>query len=151
MADSSRALRVYVAGSGNEIGRVRAWLAALRDVGVEITLDWTGAIEANRAAGGDAALTAERREHHAREDFDAVDRADIVWFLAPVTGSRGSYIELGYALGRHKLVCASGLAVERTIFTSLAARVFFADADAFAAIVEYAEVRAGRALVAVAP
>jgi len=139
MADSTRALRVYVAGSGNELPRVRAWLAALRDVGIEITLDWTDAIEANRVAGGDASLSPEVREHHAREDFDAVLHADIVWYLAPVTVSRGAYIELGYALGRHKLVCASGLAVHRSIFTSLASRVFEADAEAFAAIVEYAE------------
>jgi hypothetical protein len=135
---SERALRVYVAGSGLELVRVRAWLKALRDIGVEITVDWTDGIEASIAKGGDAMLTDEERVHRATNDLtDGIDRADIVWFLAPVTASRGAYIELGYALAKHKLVCASGLAVKRTIFTSLAQRVFEADADAFVAIADY--------------
>lgn len=137
---SERALRVYVAGSGLELARVRAWLSSLRDIGVEITKDWTGEVEAAIASGrGDAGLDEETRVRAATEDFDAIDRADLVWFLAPVTASRGAYVELGYALAKHKLVCASGLAVHRTIFTSLAQRVFDADADAFEAIVDYAD------------
>lgn len=142
MSEPARPFRVYVAGSGMELDRVRAWLRALREIGAEITKDWTAEVEAAIASGrGDAGLDEETRTRAAHEDFEAITRADLVWFLAPVTMSRGAYTELGYALGRRKFVCASGLAVKRSIFTSLAHRSFETDADAFEAIVELARDR----------
>lgn len=123
---------------------MRAWMAALRDVGVEITHDWTACVESHLAAGGDAALSPEDRERFAYEDLAGVDHADIVWLLAPVTLSRGSWFEAGYARGRGKLLGVSGRGAARSIFTALAARCFETDAEAFAAIHEHAELRAGR-------
>lgn len=143
MNNEARALRVYVAGSGLELPRVRAWMAALREAGVEVTKDWTIEVEAAIARGGDAGLTEDERARAAHDDLAAVLAADLVWMLAPVTQSRGAWVEFGYALGKGKLLGVSGRGAARSIFTSLASRVFEQDADAFAAIVDHADQRRG--------
>ena len=123
-------LAVYVAGSSSERSRVHAAMDSVRDAGLELTLDWLAAIDRVGAASPtDPAVRADA----ARADLDAIDRADVVWLLAPHPGSTstGAWTELGYALAKGKRVVVSGDAT-RSIFVSGAEAEVATDGDALA-------------------
>jgi hypothetical protein len=92
--------KIYVTGTSKERERVRAAMAAVKKLGLEITHDWLAEIEQDGVAGAvNEALDDEKRRRYSRADLDAVRRADWFWLLAPrESPSSGCWVELGYAL-----------------------------------------------------
>lgn len=131
-------LRVYVAGASAERHeRVRPVMARLRAAGIEITHDWTEAMhEAWSVEDGDAMVPESMRDWYARQDRDGVMSADVVVLLAPDGPSTGAWVELGLAIGREVPIVVSGRNARRTIFTSLANRLFDTDEEAIRYVVE---------------
>lgn len=91
-------LHVYVAGPSAELERCARMIAAVRELGCEITYDWPAAILARRDLGlEDADLDPDEARDYAVTDLAAVYSADVLVWLGP---SGGSLIELGAALMR---------------------------------------------------
>ncbi len=114
---------MYVAGSSDPLERPRVrrvmdTIAAMP--GCALALDWLAAIEA--AGSANAGLTLEQRRHYARANLKAIATADGFVFLAPVTVTRGAWLELGYALDCAAPVVCSG-ATKQSIFCSLVTEV----------------------------
>ena len=127
-----RKLNVYVAGSVRErMERAVPVIAQLRAAGVEITLDWTTDIDPSASESrSDADVPDDVRRRAAEDDMDGVRRADFVLLLAPdERGSSGAWVELGVALALKIPVVVTGQMARRTIFTSMAHRVFATDAE----------------------
>jgi hypothetical protein len=141
-------VRIYVAGASKEPERCRAAMTAVQKLGLEITLDWLAAIEAEGAAN--EGLDDEKRVRYSTADLLAVTKADWVWVLAPAltSSSAGCWVELGYALGlrdtarwmgddpplfvRGPRIIVSGPGRVKCIFCSLAEREFDDDVAALA-------------------
>lgn len=85
--------RIYVAGASAELERARAAMARVVEVGHAITHDWTRAMD---DAGPEHLLSNEAKEVHAFIDLEAVNRADVLWFLLPTIPSAGAWFEFGY-------------------------------------------------------
>lgn len=127
-----RKLKVYVAGSVRERKeRAVPAIAQLCAAGVEITFDWTIDIDQSaNEASSDADVPDVVRRRAALEDMAGVQRADFVLFLAPdERGASGAWTEFGIALASKIPVVVVGQKARRTIFTSLAHRVFDTDAE----------------------
>ena len=115
---------VYVAGASGEAIEVAALIAKLEGLGHTCTFDWTREVLSRRAAGKtDADLTQFEAACAATGCLDGVDRADILWLVVPQTESIGAWVELGYAMARGKILCASGRH-SRTIFGALVHNTF---------------------------
>lgn len=104
MTASVRLLRVYVAGSSQEIPRVQRATRRIVAAGHTLTTDWTTAI-LTRGLGGDAnrGVPPVVRARESRNCLDAIARADLVLLLAPEMRSAGCWVELGYALAEKRL------------------------------------------------
>jgi hypothetical protein len=88
---------IYVAGGSSEIERVRAFIAAAREIaGVEITMDWPAHVA--QAGAADAALPEHVLVEAAELDLQGVVCADVVIFLVPARVSQGMQTELGIAI-----------------------------------------------------
>lgn len=114
-------MRVYVAGSSHEIDRVRRAMAMVHGLGAKITFDWT--LDVGQWGSNPLTETTEKRAAFAQRDLDAIDEADVVWLLAPLTHpSRGACAEFGYAIAKKKPVVITGPESARraTIFFDLA-------------------------------
>ncbi len=129
-------MKIYVAGASKEPERVRAAMTAVRAHGWEVTLDWLADIEA--AGSANEGLSQLDRVRYAQSDLRGIDRADVVWLLAPVIGGVGAWVELGYALARGYTVIVSGASSARTIFAALAEEEHVSDLDALASLRDYA-------------
>jgi hypothetical protein len=133
-------MRVYVAGASAELERCERVMAALREGGCVISHDWTPSIREAIARG---VSEEQLDDHEARRlsgvDYDAIERAHVVLFLAPETVTRGAWAELGYAgclMRRGELdVYVSGPAARKSIFTRQSSAIFLSDDDAISAIV----------------
>jgi hypothetical protein len=115
--------KIYVAGGWNEKDSViRPYLDKLRQTGFEITHDWTTDI----VVGTDADIPPLERVRRAQEDLAGVAAADFLWLVVPgYTGSRGSWVELGFAFGlratfKQKVIVISGVERKKSIFADLA-------------------------------
>lgn len=127
-------MKVYVAGASKEIARCKAAMAAVRELGHEVTYDWTADIEA--AAGPDETLDRAHLAQVAIEDLRGVKRARLFWLLLPEGDSTGAWTELGYALGLgvdyhadRPAIIVSGQR-RRSCFWTLADHVFDTDGEA---------------------
>jgi hypothetical protein len=137
-------VKIYVAGGAQERETVvQPMMKRLREAGFVITLDWTES-EGFRIGLGDDKLSPLQREMQALEDLDGVDQAEVVWLMVPgYRGSRGSYLEFGYALAlwrrmprfangcRLPILVVSGESWKGTIFTELADMKFDDHEQAF--------------------
>lgn len=135
---------IYIAASSHpsEHGRVTAAFAAARMLGLE-PYDWrTG----HRPT---AEMTREERCEAAMADARAIERARLVWVLAPSVRS-DALVELGYALAMRGIVhgtvddspvIVSGPLAARGIFASLADSEHDSDAEALDAIRAWVEGR----------
>jgi hypothetical protein len=132
-------MRVYVAGASAELERCERVIAALAQGGCTVTHDWTPSIREHIARG----ISEEQLDdHEARRlsggDYDAIERAHFVLFLAPETVTRGAWSELGYAgclMRRGELsVYVSGPRARQSIFTRQSSAIFLSDDDAVSAI-----------------
>lgn len=92
----------------------------LREMGHDITHDWTKSVIAHKAKGqSDDVLSRADRYRYAAEDLDGVARADVFWLRVPANLSLGAWIEMGYAIGLRKTIVVSG-DHGRSIFTEIA-------------------------------
>lgn len=111
-------MRLYIAASSHpgERARVdRAFDAALAIPGGEIVGDWRQSVDEHGAnPGGIVARLA------SLDCLRGIDNCDVVWFLIPLTESRGCWVEIGYAWGRGKRIVASGHTPSQSVFTTLA-------------------------------
>ncbi len=126
-------MRIYIAGASAEPERVQRAMDASRKLGLEVTLDWLAAI---RAAGAATPSDANVRRACALADLQAIDRADVVWLLAPENASTGAWVELGYAIALRsdrsllrplRAVIVSGPGAAKCIFAELADALFASD------------------------
>lgn len=162
--------RIYIAGGFLEKDLISSYMRRLEETGLfQITCDWTKAEAAKKptfevcnevvepgvstctrvhqhegahwASASDADLTDDEQKKFATADLCGVINAKVVWHIvAGYKGSRGAYVELGYALalsatgeGVHApmYVIASGADVRKTIFHSLCASTFPEHEQAF--------------------
>jgi hypothetical protein len=115
-------------------------MARLRAHGLTVTEDWTAAPPAGVTS--DAELAREQRAAFALADAGGVERAELLWLLAPnEKGSCGAWWEFGYARGLGIPVVVSGARWDRSIFTELAQHRFDRDVDALVWIVDLARRR----------
>ncbi len=145
-------LRVYVAGSSDEISRARRWMTALYGAGITVTSTWCDVIAATGGVGNPRdATTADRRLWSEVDLAGQVAQSHVLWLLTPTTApGRGAYCELGYAHALGKRIHSSG-DTKQSIFTAIG-HEHETDDEAYAAIVAEARVRAGLIeLAAVAP
>jgi len=116
---SRRPTRVYVAAAKEDYARARAVMVLLRQLGAEITHDWTYEVE----EGGPSDWAAWRS--YATLDLEGVRGADVVLCLTPGVRSKGCglYAELGMGVVLGKRVVVTGRMRDRCIFAHLATRV----------------------------
>jgi hypothetical protein len=103
-------------------------MRAVREYGYELTFDWTSSDLWNHPDPSDAALTIA-----AQVDDDAVQAADILWYVTPaeLSGkSEGSHYELGVARTLGRVTLASGVLGRHRIFPRLARHRFELHAEA---------------------
>ena len=132
-------LSVYIAGASDELERCKSVIQQARRVpGLRVTLDWTLSID---FYGGADQRPDSEREANAQLDFDAIERADMLWLLLPETHSKGVWAELGYAV-RLRRVRQFEIIVSRQdeslqegrlpLFVTLADEIYPTDRSAFA-------------------
>lgn len=129
-------MRVYIAGSSDELVRALYWSDRLRAAGVDVVSTWPGVIAAVGAANPRDATRAQRRSLSGG-CLQELATADVLWMLAPAVGhGRGAYAELGAAHALGKRLVASGDTLQ-SVFAAQAIE-YASDEDAFAALVESA-------------
>lgn len=124
-------MKLYIAGSSEEIERAEAWIARARAAGFGITTDWPAIMRARP----EASATEADLDDAADRDLAGVADADYVWLLVPSAAqpSQGCWYEAGYADGRGVALIASYPPVQPQfcLFTRRAGEEFGADGDAF--------------------
>lgn len=99
--------KVYVAGASTERNlRAKPMMAALLDLGYEITHDWTKAVD--RHWGRYSEITTEQYRKIADDDLLGVLQCDILVLLAPRQPSTGAWVEFGLAIGLQKTIFVAG-------------------------------------------
>lgn len=125
-------MKIYVAGGFLEKDTISAFMRRLEAVGFEITMDWTKVEAGDKPKTSDADLSHEEQIKFATIDLEGVCDADVVWHIvAGYKGSRGAYVETGYALGLGKMLVVSGPDWRKSIFHALADQCFFTHEEAF--------------------
>lgn len=112
--------RIYLAGGSSEAVLVACYVAKVRQLGYEVTSDWTEQVLSNRAKGGtDATLSDEEQKRAITQDLTAVQEADIFWLLMPRRPSFGAGFEFAWSFySRTDFILASGSHVRASIFTA---------------------------------
>lgn len=108
-------MRVYVAGSSDELDRVEWAEAHLRGRGIEVVSCWTCEVRAQRTGNP---TEQDIRRAAARMCLDGVRQADLVWVLMPLRCSHGAFLEFGVALATGTQIVVSG-DTHRSIFCSV--------------------------------
>lgn len=124
--------RIYVAAASTDMDRAEPIMAALRDLGFAIALDWITPMRAAYAAGTfDADLPDIDRQRVCLGAYAGVRRADLLWLLAP-NENRGSmaWCELACAQNVGIRNIASGAQRRRNVATALCERTFEHDSEA---------------------
>ena len=110
--------KIYVAGAVREVERVRKVISYLRSLGHEITFDWTVGLEAQTTP--ESEMPDEYARKLAWRCLDGVDDADVVVVCVPEhLPTRGTWVELGYAVAQKKGIVVLGVAGRSSIFTRL--------------------------------
>lgn len=121
-------LKVYVAGSSDELDRAENMIMRLRAHDIAITKNWT--VDVRMAGHGNPPeATDKQRRSWAVEDLNAVERADVLWLLTPLKSSAGAWVEFGCAYRSGVELIASPR--PRSIFSALAGHCFHDDEKAF--------------------
>jgi hypothetical protein len=134
-------MNIYLMGSSSELALCKDYMKRLRANGHTIAHDWVADVE-REGGGNPATLPDEVAAEYATTDLDSADRADIHWFLLPITVTRGAWVEFGYVLkkrrddernilARPKSILVSGN-FSQSIFTRLATNFFPTHEEAFA-------------------
>jgi hypothetical protein len=130
-------LSVYVMGSSFDGERVRYWEKQLRTAGLIVRSTWSSNCES--WAGKDARLPKSDQVSFATLNLTHLRDSHVCWYLSSQHLTRGSYVELGYALATRKPLYVSGRLCAATAYTALAK---FRDPDdhlAFCEITRLAE------------
>jgi len=133
--DTDRAMvKIYIAGSSDELDRAEWAMSQARALGYEVTNDWVKSIREVDAANP-TDVTREQRQAWSRAAWVGVCDASVFWLLQPRAGhARGAFCELGLATGNNgnfiELIIASGPVV--SIFTSLVDHELATDEEALA-------------------
>jgi hypothetical protein len=112
---------IYVAGSSKEAVKIAGYMQRLRDMGWTVTHDWTVPVLEAKVADGD--LSDHERIRLAVDDSWGVRTAGYFWLVIPETGSLGSWVELGIAIGLRCTIIVSG-DCRKSIFLTLAGEEF---------------------------
>jgi len=122
-------IKVYIAASSREVGRVREAQRMVAERGWTLTLDWLTPMMVLIEHGlGDSDLSRDDQAHAALQDAEAIDRADVLWLLAPRELTKGAWWEHGYAYGTDTQIVTSGGCP--SIFVALSDRVTETDEEA---------------------
>ena len=133
-------MRVYVAGSSNELTRAKAAIALVRAAGHEVTSDWPPVIE-KQGEANPRDVTIVLRAGWADMATRGITLADVVWLLAPEVGmARGAFFEFGFAFAQGKPVIVSGPEHACSVFTALGVECA-TDAEGYGTLLTYAEMR----------
>lgn len=141
-------MKIYVCGGFEERDLISGFMRRLEGLGHAITCDWTKAEAQVPGKTSDAELSDEEQQTFALTDLVGVADADFVWHIvAGYKGSRGAYVELGYAMGMRTwrsttggevdtpmampYIIASGSDVRKSIFHSLCDKTFPSHEEAF--------------------
>lgn len=100
-------MKIYIAGSSNELDLCDSYMKRVRALGHTITVDWVEMIRLKGSANPRDASVDERR-NYAYDDLAGVAEADLVWLLIPKIGGKRCWVELGAAIAQGKQVIASG-------------------------------------------
>src|ERR1700687_3221879 len=94
-------MKIYVAGASREVETSVKYITKLKEMGFEITHDWTEEVLDYKKRGiTDKELTNEEKYKFAKLDIQGIIDADIVWVILPENPvGVGYWIELGAALG----------------------------------------------------
>lgn len=98
-------VRIYVSGPSRDLERCERAIALCRDLGAEITHDWT--IDVRAHAGMSTPEDPDVQRALAQADIDGVRSADAVVFLDGEHASPGRWVEVGAAIGLGIPVIAS--------------------------------------------
>jgi hypothetical protein len=109
-------VKIYVCGGSSELEAVADRMRQLREMGHEITHDWTATIRSVGDANPRTA-THEQRFRWSEADLGGIEEASLVWVMLPVKPSFGCAFEAGRAIGMGHLVIMSG-DWRSTIFSS---------------------------------
>ena len=126
-------MRIYIAGSSDELDRASKWIEMLRVSGLDVTHDWPAMVR-DVGEGNPKGATSEDRRGWATSCVEAVRDANLLWLLMPIKTSFGAFSELGIAIERQTPIVVSGPLLHRSIFTDLADRVYADDQMAFACV-----------------
>lgn len=132
---------IYIAGGFLEKDLIASYMRRLEKTGLfKITCDWTKSESAVPGKTSDAQLSDEEQLKFAQADLAGVSDACVIWHIvASYKGSRGAYVELGYAIACKRAtwfsasykVIASGADVRKTIFHALCDERFAEHEQAF--------------------
>lgn len=106
---------IYVAGSSEQLDRVKDVMAALEERGYTVTHNWPSEVEKVGEANPIDASDKDRLRW-ARADLLGVHQADVLLLLMPAKEGFGAAVELGYAIAHNLKIIVSG-AFARSIFT----------------------------------
>jgi len=126
----SSALKVYLAGSTQDIERAKRWRDALVSAGVEVVSTWIEVVE-KVGSGNPQDATKVQRADWSTTDLAEVASADVLWLLVPPAdkAARGAWLEFGYAVERRITLISSG-DTRQSIFTAMGIELE-TDEDAF--------------------
>ena len=97
---------LYVAGASKEVATIRAYVETLRQLGYEITHDWTEQVANSKMP--DHEYADHDRARFALEDTQGVIKAKYFWLVIPENHSLGAWIELGCAIASKSVIIVSG-------------------------------------------
>ncbi len=101
-------IAVYVAASALELDRAARAIAMLEAAGIRVVSTWIQSIAAAGGVSNPRDVSAAQRRAWSVADFDELMVADVLWFLAPSTPTRGAWAELGCAYALSKRIVCSG-------------------------------------------
>lgn len=134
-------IRVYVAGASTESIRAVAAVEQAKSAGFVVTSTWLDVIAATPGGANPTDASEHQRRAWSATDLGEIERADVLWFLVPGTGTtRGAWVELGFAYAPGKTIVCSGTTTTQSIFCALGEE-FVTDREALDHIREVAKVR----------
>jgi len=146
-------IKVYVAGASAEAERVRLVMNMVQQHPyLKLAHDWLSIMQEVGKTKADHQLSLPERQEYAMADLEAVNEADVFWYLAPHTPSAGAAFEFGAAwgiasqwsmsgvyVGHTRVIVASGVRADASIFVSLADEVWEADMQAYESLSDRAK------------
>ena len=124
-------MKIYIAGASKELETAEKWIKECKDIGIEITHDWTLDILAS-FHDPTQYESPEKLRQCAQKDYEGVIHADVFWALSTEGLSRGLHTEAGVALKRGgNITVVSGPDWRRNIFFYLFKYQFASHESAF--------------------